>query len=371
MIFDQIKGLTLPEGKVSKVFNSSGYLLWRLGFTWEQYLAEATTTHYWNKYSLDSATTYTWNKYNVTQKSAYVTGTYNFSCNTSTEYTVYNNFDPITWTLSDVYYTGTFQSTGKPIGKYMQKTSDQVLYFNYWSDTTNTTRRYNCTIYYKGGPYERLLFSWTNNQQRFERRDTVIHDYGTSPTFSSSTGFTIKNTYTIDITTLNGSPATIMNGHWFSVENEADVYYCVKAEESPDDEDDTSSSNGIIFYYNKCYDVYKDAVYVDAKGSSAGTATSSSRSKYPDDGISGSYWYTYSKSNTTYSQGSTSYGEVNSLDSEAYPANSYVDGYWYVHDRDVTTYFKGNYIQEVTATEENAYPDDGYHSDGYWYVKTS
>ena len=66
-------------------------------------------------------------------------------------------------------------------------------------------------------------------------------------------------------------------------------------------------------------------------GNMIGTNSSLNRQEYPDNGISGNYWYIYSKSSIEYIQGSTYYGEVYDINPSKYPSNGrYSDGYWYV-----------------------------------------
>lgn len=91
------------------------------------------------------------------------------------------------------------------------------------------------------------------------------------------------------------------------------------------------------------YDYYiDDAVYgmlemyeytpqtVTTKGNAAPAITSYNRNQYPDDGVSGSYWYEYSHSfnETVYSQGSL-IGAISDEASNSYPNNTYSGSYWY------------------------------------------
>lgn len=69
------------------------------------------------------------------------------------------------------------------------------------------------------------------------------------------------------------------------------------------------------------------AKYEQSRGSAQGEVTSENSSQYPNNGISGSYWYV--KGNTTYRQG-TYIDQVTSRVETAYPTNGYQDGYWYV-----------------------------------------
>ena len=66
-----------------------------------------------------------------------------------------------------------------------------------------------------------------------------------------------------------------------------------------------------------------------SKGTLIGTTTSNSSTNYPTDGISGNYWYTYSR---------------------AYKSP------------DV-------YLNTVSSTNASTYPDNGVGSDGYYYIK--
>ena len=101
------------------------------------------------------------------------------------------------------------------------------------------------------------------------------------------------------------------------------------------------------------------------KGTLQGTVSSANQSQYPNNGISGSYWYEYTGS--TQSKGSTQYSDVSSSSRSAYPDNGVSGNYWYVYDRSSVSYLQGSYISDVEA-DPGTYPSNGRHSDGYWYV---
>ena len=83
--------------------------------------------------------------------------------------------------------------------------------------------------------------------------------------------------------------------------------------------------------------------------------------------------FTYSKvaspaKSTTYSQGTTSYGEVTSTASNTYPTNGRSGSYWYVYKSSTESKVQGSLVETVTNKEQDAYPTNGIHTDGYWYV---
>ena len=89
------------------------------------------------------------------------------------------------------------------------------------------------------------------------------------------------------------------------------------------------------YMYNETYSCIGPVYTVSStteqsKGSSAGTVSSTSRNTYPNNGVSGNYWYVYSKSETTYSQGSF-IDTITSEDRNAYPDNNHSSNYWYVY----------------------------------------
>lgn len=110
-----------------------------------------------------------------------------------------------------------------------------------------------------------------------------------------------------------------------------------------------------------------DPNYSDQKGTYRGTVSSTSSTKYPTNGKSGSYWYDTRTSSTSYSRGSY-IGKVSSSSSTTYPTDGKFGSYWYDTRTSSTSYSQGDYIGEVTA-EDGGYPNNGRHSDGYWYVK--
>ena len=71
---------------------------------------------------------------------------------------------------------------------------------------------------------------------------------------------------------------------------------------------------------------------------------------------------------TTYSKGSTSYGEVSSTNRSAYPDNNYSGSYWYVYSTSGTIPEKSNLIDTITSEDPTSYPDNGILG-SYWYVK--
>lgn len=73
---------------------------------------------------------------------------------------------------------------------------------------------------------------------------------------------------------------------------------------------------------------------------------------------------------TTYSQGTTYYGQVSSTSNSTYPTNGKSDNYWYVKSSTTSiTQEKGSLIETFKA-KDGEYPDNGV-KDGYWYVKIS
>lgn len=85
--------------------------------------------------------------------------------------------------------------------------------------------------------------------------------------------------------------------------------------------------------------------------------------------VSGSRWegYNFYKSNTR----GNYIDEVSSTSSGSYPQNGVSGNYWYVYDRQDISYSQGSYIGDVESDNPSAYPTNGRHTDGYWYVKQS
>lgn len=61
-------------------------------------------------------------------------------------------------------------------------------------------------------------------------------------------------------------------------------------------------------------------------------------------------------------------GSVSSGSRSAYPDDGISDSYWYVYNRSSRYSYRGSYIEDVVSTNANAYPSNG-TSGGYWYVK--
>ena len=98
-------------------------------------------------------------------------------------------------------------------------------------------------------------------------------------------------------------------------------------------------------------------------GTYVGSVSDTNSSKYPVNGISGSYYY--SRGQTTYSVGSY-IDQVTSTNSGQYPSNGQSGSYWYISNG--SQQIKGSLVGTVTSYDSAAYPDDGIQ-DGYWYVK--
>lgn len=135
---------------------------------------------------------------------------------------------------------------------------------------------------------------------------------------------------------------------------------------------DYDGASGSYYAQGKRFYKYFVRTATDIKDASKtyADASSESRSAYPDNGKSGSYWYEYSRSALTYEKGRTSYGTATSASSTTYPDNGRYapDGYWYV--KQGTTWAKGDtYYGEIEAENDSAYPVNGRHSDGRWYVR--
>lgn len=105
-----------------------------------------------------------------------------------------------------------------------------------------------------------------------------------------------------------------------------------------------------------------------SKGSANGEVRSTSDTAYPQDGISGDYWYTYDREETVQEKGSA-YGTVSSTSRGAYPNDGIQGSYWYTYNRQSVSYSQGSYIDQVSSIDPNTYPTNGRHTDGYWYVK--
>ena len=70
-----------------------------------------------------------------------------------------------------------------------------------------------------------------------------------------------------------------------------------------------------------------------------------------------------------YSQGSTSYGTVSSTSSSAYRSNGISGSYWYVYNGTSTSFLdEKNSLIEIVGAEYGTYPTDG-RSGEYWYVR--
>ena len=189
-----------------------------------------------------------------------------------------------------------------------------------------------------------------------ERQHYDIADY---PYFmkGSSTG-----SYYYTVQTPDEIPITF--GHWHNYywfDDWSSVY--AKAED-PNNLDDESAE--LIGTYPTMIRVgnYQE------QGSLVGNVYSTSSSAYPNNGISGSYWYVrYTAGDrTTYSKGSAN-GSVTSTDQSAYPQDGRSGSYWYTANGYDSSYSQGTFIDEVSSTDPSAYPDNGRHTDGYWYVK--
>ena len=195
-----------------------------------------------------------------------------------------------------------------------------------------------------------------------------IHVVNFGSTVSAGTGFT-KNQYPANpfsltgltnITITNNSNASQLNGKYISASGT--IKYISRAQ--------NFASDGVGYTVNRIYEATKKQ-----GATSYGEITSSSSTAYPNNGISGSYWYKYTKRSEIpgeITKGTTSYGTVSSTSRSAYPDNSYSGDYWYVYSRSSTSsayYSKGAYIEDVVAKEEDEYPTNGRHTDGYWYVK--
>lgn len=97
--------------------------------------------------------------------------------------------------------------------------------------------------------------------------------------------------------------------------------------------DDSRSREVRLRQYNNNYDWGIDTLQVVSNvgpGTAQGQVTSTNRSAYPDNGQSGSYWYTYQSSNTTQSAGTYVEDVIGAAKSQ-YPANGVSGSYWYVY----------------------------------------
>ncbi|WP_301067007.1 hypothetical protein [uncultured Duncaniella sp.] len=113
---------------------------------------------------------------------------------------------------------------------------------------------------------------------------------------------------------------------------------------------------------------YKKGATTYSKGSTSyGQVTSTSSSAYPSNGVSGSYWYVSAGSEVQYSKGSSKYSDVTSTNSTAYPDNGYSGSYWYDNKQTVINYSMGNYIEDVFSLAQDTYPANGI-AGSYWYV---
>lgn len=267
--------------------------------------------HMWKKYDLVENVSYTWNRWNLVSSTIYKWEKWN-SVNI-TKYT-WNRY-----TIRNPSYTA-------------------------WQSYVETKNQFN------RGYYIWTSYIYNYAKSAFMGAGTFLGQLGSLSDVYSSEGmyaFTGDNT----ITTM---PKMVKLGEFQYIDNYSYNYMYIKCTHywaTPDD-----SMTQISLPSNDI-----------SKGSLNGTVSSTSSTAYPNDGVSGSYWYTYTGSFTEPSKGSVSYGQVTSTSSSAYPSNGQSGSYWYVSAGSEVQYSKGSTQQpDVTSTSPTAYPENG-HDGSYWY----
>ena len=289
-------------------------------YVWNRYNRVSTTRYRWNRYNVNSTTTYRWNRYNVNSTTTYYWDRYNVV--STTRYT-WNRYD------TTAYYE---------IGYFEPETNYLIVLYNK-NSSINAYKFEDITI------------------------NTSVGIVGSNPINIKLSEVDTFNTYIVDRNKLVDPEYGNKNLYWIHLSTTSKLLLKLRAFfwDAGDPYRIGVANYGATPYWT-CPRVpeYSQGAFKD-------TVNSTSSSTYPTDGVSGEYWYVYDGSNTTYSQGSTSYSQVSSTSSSAYPNDGYSGEYWYVYDRQQTSYSQGSANGSVSSTNRSAYPDNNY-SGNYWYV---
>lgn len=122
---------------------------------------------------------------------------------------------------------------------------------------------------------------------------------------------------------------------------------------------------GFSSQQNDAYWQYEFTTY--AAGAFIDTVTSTSISAYPQDGVSGDYYYILANQEVMEWEKGNLIGEIYSYTKD-YPEDGVQNSVWYVMEPVETKYIYSTLVEIVYAKDEDAYPDDGYQN-GYYYIK--
>lgn len=349
-------------------------------YYWNKYNTKTTNTYYWNRYNRVTRYRYYWNRYNVNKTTHYKWKRYNVSTQTIYKWNKYSVSYPsnvpipgdpnILFMTEEAWYAdfSIINNTGEELrlAHGMHSFMEPELGFdsngNFVCGTAGATYQ---TIPTSGLQYE--MYPHGDPPIAFPY-DTFRIDYSSylpmyKFTINSKPG---SNIAVIDGSTTNDSPII---AYGIPVEYTGTEEQQIQGSYIDDVESTDESAypqNGVSGSYWYEYDSSRIEY---SRGSANGSITSTNRSAYPDDGKSGNYWYVYDRQAVdAYSKGSY-IDQVSSTNRNQYPDNNYSGNYWYVYDHVNTTYSRGSLIGTVQSENPNAYPNNGRHTDGYWYVK--
>lgn len=324
---------------------------------------KASAIHQWKKYNVNSTTTYTWNRWNVSSSTTYYWNRYNYT----TTYT-WNKYTAVSgWSISSSGpYSGTVTTYCSGIASSKDLSINRGLWTSFNESNPIVASSYTYSDYaynlsgeagYKfnaGNTYTIPNYYWTSGY-RFDVRNPL---YRVSKIVTDST---VNRTPDGEDEPWYDFAATLtVNYRWIASEG-----YTAGASKG------TVSSTNANAYPNG--GKHTDGFYYDGRtstterGSSAGSVSSWYSSAYPSNGTSGSYWYVYDRSRTSYYQGSTQYSDVTSTDINAYPNGSWSGSYWYNNRTESTTHSIGTYIEDIFSTNPDRYPANAIQ-DSFWYV---
>lgn len=294
--------------------NGEWRAFWLAAWVWEMWSAVGTTT--WNKYNAVQSTTYTWERNGV----GYKTGEWKFE---------YLEDITETWNYNDVYGS----------------TTEIVLYDSLYAGLAGSNSAASTSMTIASSATKKGISYFESGSGALAYN--TIGKHGTTDVKGWVRGGT----------TASGMEKAYFNGNDF-----VDIISSIVS--NNDGQSWTVKGKRFAKRFIRTVEVYKEAskTYTDVQ--------STNRNAYPDNGVSGSYWYTYQGSDIVYSKGATSYGTVTSESTTTYPDNGRYtpDGLWYV--KAGTVYSKGDtYYGKTESETENAYPENGRHSDGRWYVR--
>ena len=315
-------------------------------YYWNRYNVEETPRYYWDMFYLNETTYYRWSKRTISS-SENITRTYQQGSGYIFSFRG-NYYDRYVY----IYTNGVYNPE---TGKVDFNISNRLNYHNPDADSGEVWEKDYVTS------SDGYFIIVPENDRNIESDGS----YSASIVYKSM-GHTEFNVYlsttrlSIEIYPYSGTQSEIQQ-----IEIEASPGTIQEYVES------TNSSaypqNGISGNYWYEYDssrieYSKGSLYISAGASSPDI------SRFPNDGQQGNYWYTYSHEGVDYNKGSAN-GSVNSTNRSQYPDNGRSGNYWYVYDRQTTSYSQGSYIGVVQSENPSAYPNNGRHTDGYWYVK--